>query len=64
MVIVFEVAGFALLATAALMFNLLVGLTVCGILLLVLGWLLDAAGVEPRRPRLPRLRREQPDGER
>lgn len=51
MVMLVEVAGFFCLAGAAWMFNVTVGLACSGALLLVLGWLLDAAGVEPRLPR-------------
>lgn len=60
MVIAFEVAGFVMLAVAALMFNLITGVACTGVLLLVLGYLIDAAGVRPRLPR-PRLRRRKVD---
>lgn len=53
MVIVCELTGFALLAAAAVMFNLVAGVACCGVILLAVGYLIDSADAHPRlrRPR-------------
>lgn len=59
MVIVCELAGFVLIAAAAVMFDLVAGVACCGVLLLVVGYLLDSADVHPTLPRV-RFRRPRP----
>ncbi len=65
MALLIEVAGFALLAVAALLWNLIAGIAITGGELLFLGFLVDYTGAEPRfpKPHLPHFGKPKVEGQ-